>query len=138
MVVLKVLQLHYEATGDARVIPFMTKYFRYQLDELPQTPLSHWTMWAKSRGGENLASVFWLYNRTGESFLLELAEIIAAQTLDWTGAFLHNWPDRSHAPTHVVNVAMGVKQPALRYLQTGDSRYHAERRTWTGAGHVCR
>ncbi len=123
MVVLKVLQSHYEATGDERVLPFMTQYFRYQLEHLPELPLEHWTMWAKSRGGENLSSVFWLYNRTGEPFLLDLAALISEQTLDWTGAFLNDWPDRSHAPTHVVNVAMGVKEPALKYVLTGDQHY---------------
>ena len=43
MVVLKVLKQHYDATGDERVIPFMLKYFKYQLEELPKTPLGHWT-----------------------------------------------------------------------------------------------
>lgn len=123
MVVLKVLQSHYEATGDRRVIDFMSRYFTYQLTHLKETPLEHWTMWAKSRGGENQASVFWLYNRTGDERLLELADLLFEQTLDWTGAFTRSWPDRSHAPTHVVNVAMGVKQPALQYLRTGDDTY---------------
>ena len=34
MVMLKVLQQYYTATNDARVIPFMTKYFNYQLNVL--------------------------------------------------------------------------------------------------------
>ncbi len=50
MVMLKVLQQYFDATGDQRVIPFMTKYFRYQLAHLPKEPLDHWTDWAKSRG----------------------------------------------------------------------------------------
>lgn len=33
MVMLKVLIQHAEVTGDERVIPFMTKYFRYQLEQ---------------------------------------------------------------------------------------------------------
>ncbi|HBB90202.1 MAG TPA: hypothetical protein DC042_00335, partial [Bacteroidales bacterium] len=37
MVMLKVLQQHYSATGDKRVIPFMTRYFRFQYENLTDT-----------------------------------------------------------------------------------------------------
>ncbi len=43
MVMLKVLQQHYMATGDRRVVRALTRYFRYQLEELPKTPLGHWS-----------------------------------------------------------------------------------------------
>lgn len=56
MVMLKVLQQYYSATGDERVIELMSAYFRYQLRELPKTPLGHWTFWGEQRGGDNLAS----------------------------------------------------------------------------------
>ena len=35
MVMLKILQNHYSATGDPRVITVLDRYFRYQLRELP-------------------------------------------------------------------------------------------------------
>ena len=60
MVVLKVMQQYYMATRDERVIAFLTKYFRYQLDELPKTPLGKWTYWGEQRGGDNLMVVYWL------------------------------------------------------------------------------
>ena len=47
MVVLKILQQYYSATGDRRVVDFMTRYFRYQLKTLPEKPLGHWTFWAR-------------------------------------------------------------------------------------------
>ncbi|MEO8562994.1 MAG: beta-L-arabinofuranosidase domain-containing protein [bacterium] len=119
MVMLKVMQSHYEATGDARVLPFMTRYFRYQAATLPEKPLVHWTYWAKHRGGENLASIQWLYNRTGEPALIDLGKLVIAQTANWSDGFLHRQPPS----THGVNVAMGVKQPALVYVQTGDARH---------------
>lgn len=118
MVMLKVLQQHHEATGDARVLPFMTRYFAYQRAELPSKPLNHWTQWAKHRGGENLASVLWLYDRTGDPALLDLARVLDAQTSDWTTGFAREQPPS----THGVNVAMGVKQPAVAYLLDGDTR----------------
>lgn len=129
MVMLKVLQSYHEATGDERVPAFMTKYFRYQYEHLPAMPLDHWSQWSKSRGGENQASIHWLYNRTGDAFLLDLAALVAEQTLDWTTDFESGKTNDTYAATHVVNVAMGVKQPALRYVLTGDERYlHAVER----------
>jgi len=121
MIMLKVLMQHAEYTGDPRVEPLMTAYFRYQLQELPKRPLSEW---AKARGGENLISIQWLYNRTGEPFLLELMELVRNQTTDWTALF-SNYPywNRQTAfdhRVHVVNVAMSFKEPALAYLLTKD------------------
>ena len=112
MVVLKVLQQYYMATGDERVIAMLTRYFKYQLQELPKTPLDYWTFWAKERGGDNLQVVLWLYNITGERFLLELAELLNSQTVDWAARlnspeFLRPWS------THCVNIAQGVKQPII-------------------------
>ena len=118
MVMLKVLQQYHEATGDPRVLDLMTSYFRYQLDRLPDEPLNHWTEWARHRGGENEASIYWLYNRTGDAFLLDLARLVHEQTSDWTNGFLHDQPPSIHG----VNVAMAVKQPAVGYLQARDER----------------
>ena len=44
-----------------------------------------------ARGAENIYSIFWLYNKTGESFLLDLADIVFKQTLDWVDIFT-NFP----------------------------------------------
>lgn len=112
MVVLKVLQQYYMATGDERIITMLSRYFKYQLQELPKTPLDYWTFWAKERGGDNLQVVLWLYNITGERFLLELAELINSQTVDWatrinSPEFLRPWS------THCVNIAQGIKQPVI-------------------------
>ena len=58
MVMLKVMQQYYSATGDARVLDFFTKYFKYQLAELPKTPLGHWTFWGEMRGGSGAEYCF--------------------------------------------------------------------------------
>ncbi len=31
--------------------------------------------------------VYWLYNITGEKFLLDLGDLITGQTIDWTNSF---------------------------------------------------
>jgi DUF1680 family protein len=115
MIMLKVLQNHHEATGDGRVLQLMSGYFQYQALALPSMPLGHHSWWGKQRGGENLASAHWLYNRTGDLNLLELATLLHSQT--------ENWADRPTADPgrwHVVNAAMGIKQPGLWYAQTGE------------------
>ncbi len=89
MVMLKILQQYYTATHDERVISVLTKYFRYQLEELPKAPLDSWTLWANRRGGDNLMIVYWLYNITGDPFLLELGKLIKEQTFPWTDIFLN-------------------------------------------------
>jgi DUF1680 family protein len=118
MVMLKVLQMHHSATGDERVPDLMANYFRYQKRTLPDKPLNHWSWWSKMRGGENQASVYWLYNRTGDESLLGLAQMLFDQTHDWTGRF-----ESQSGRWHGVNTGMGLKQPALQYLLTQDERY---------------
>lgn len=120
MVIMKALRSYHEATGDDRVLELMTRYFRYQLDTLPQKPLGHWTWWAEMRGGENQQSIYWLYNRTGEDFLLELAPLVFEQTADWTGGFLE---EEEYPSKHGVNVAMAIKQPTINYLQAQKERF---------------
>jgi hypothetical protein len=121
MIMLKVLIQHQEATGDERVIPFLVRFFRYVAGTIDTLPLRDW---AEARGAEMLLAIHWTYARTKDAFLLQLAETIAAQTTDWTG-ILHDFPfwrkvEHWDHRTHVVNVAMGVKTPAIRYELTGD------------------
>ena len=152
MVMLKVLKQYYSATRDERVIDLMTRYFRFQLQELPETPLDQWSFWANRRGADNLMIVYWLYNITGEDFLLQLAELIHAQTFPYTRVFLndscqhYNTLDHLyHYNTgnrypfdeslidrlcieqlqsfHCVNLAQGIKAPLIYYQQHPDQKY---------------
>src|SRR5574344_2119340 len=58
MLVLFTLQNYYEATGDKRVIDFMTKYFKFELSVKDDLFISSY--WERLRGGDNLYSVYWL------------------------------------------------------------------------------
>ena len=122
MVMLKVMQQYYTATQDRRVIDFMTRYFRYQLDELPKNPLGKWTFWGEQRGGDNLMVVYWLYNITGDKFLLDLGELIHKQTFNWTDIFLNQNHLRRQHSLHCVNLAQGFKEPIVYYQQGKDSK----------------
>lgn len=145
MVMLKVLMQHYSATRDPRVIECMTKYFRYQFRELPHRPLfdpensSSGSWWAMRRGGDNLMAVYWLYNITGESFLLELGELIYKQTTPFTEQFLagvtipqmrhqgsgegFDFVLHNHNAYHCVNLAQAMKTPVIRYQADKDPRH---------------
>lgn len=121
MIMLKVLMQHEEATDDERVIPFISKFLRYVRAHIEEQPLDGW---AQARGAEMLLCVIWMYKRTQDEYLLELADIVKDQTTDWTDIFtdfpfwrkVEHWDFR----THVVNVAMGIKTPGVFYELTGD------------------
>jgi len=152
MVMLKVLKQYYSATRDERVIDLMTKYFKFQLQELPKTPLDKWSFWANRRGADNLMIVYWLYNITGEKFLLELGEMIHEQTFPYTRVFLNDSCQKYNSLDHLyhyntdnrypfdeklinklcieqlqsfhcVNLAQGIKAPIIYYQHHPDEKY---------------
>lgn len=123
MVMLKVLKQYYMATQDPRVTTLMTRYFKYQLKELPQKPLDHWSFWARYRGGDNLMVVYWLYNITGDKFLLQLGDLLHKQTFDYTSAFLQGDLLATPGSIHGVNLAQGMKEPLIYYQQHPQQQY---------------
>ena len=124
MVMLKILQNYYHATGDHRVIECLSKYFRYQLRELPKTPLSEWSYWANRRGGDNLMVVLWLYNVTGDQQLLELAELVHSQTYRHSEEWLKtDSPLTRLRGMHCVNIAQGMKHPVIYYQLDREKRH---------------
>lgn len=122
MVALKIIKQYYMATGDERVIPFLDKYFRYQLANLPEKPLDHWTFWGAQRGGDNLEIVYWLYNVTGEKYLLDLGEIIHRQSAPWTEMFLDGSMLYTQNSMHCVNLGQGFKEPVVYWQQSGQQK----------------
>lgn len=122
MVVLKILQQYYSATNDKRVVAFMTKYFRYQLNTLPQKPLGHWSSWAEFRACDNLQAVYWLYNLTGEDFLLELGHLLHRQSFSFID-MVDRGDLRRPCTIHCVNLAQGIKEPIIYYQQDTDRKY---------------
>ncbi len=112
MIMIWCLQSYYEYTQDKRVIDLMTKYFKWQL-ALPDDMFLK-DYWENSRGGDNLLSVYWLYNITGEKYLLDLAEKTHKNTA--------NWRQRSTLPNwHNVNIAQSFREPATYYMLSKDS-----------------
>ncbi|MEU1087974.1 RICIN domain-containing protein, partial [Streptomyces sp. NPDC005892] len=99
-----------EYSGDTRVIPFLSRFFRYMN---AQGPGAFNTSWIALRWGDGLDSVFWLFNRTGDTFLLDLADKIHQNGADW-GDNLVN--------PHNVNIAQGFREPAQYALRSGSAQ----------------
>lgn len=111
MVVLNVLQSYYEYSGDKRVLPFMTSYFRWQL-QVPEAEFMA-GYWPRMRAGDNLESVYWLYNRTGDKWLLDLGTKIHKAAARWDQGII-DW--------HGVNIAQGFREPAVYFVQARDPK----------------
>ncbi len=121
MVMLKVLYQHYNATGDERVPVFFDRYFRYQLKALKEKPLDHWTFWAAFRQADEMNIVLWLYRRTGEKYLLELADLLHEQGFDFVEYFETEGISRPGS-IHCVNLAQGLKEPVVYWSAKRDDR----------------
>ncbi|MEG1875786.1 MAG: glycoside hydrolase family 127 protein, partial [Angelakisella sp.] len=143
-VMMKAFICYYEATGEQRILDFMLRYMRFCNLKMDTFKTSGWN---ESRGGDFVYAIYWLYDRTSESFLLELAGKVNRGTLDWTD-FMEELPfvrptkcyydfstifretTRSSLyhvmafhKTHIVNVTMAIKQPLMLYRETGQARY---------------
>ncbi len=133
MVMLKALTQYHDASSDPRVIPLLSRYFAYQASALPARPLRDW---GKYRWQDEALTVFWLYNRTGDRNLLDLARLLREQGYDWRAEFddfhytrrttpeaiglvLHGPITDAAMQSHGVNIAMGIKEAALWSLLSG-------------------
>lgn len=119
-IILKVLTQYWDVSRDERVITVMRRFFDYMKRELP---VNHLHTWAVVRWADMALSIIWLYNRTGDPELLELAQMLRHQGYDWSWHF-HDFghtekqTQRFRMRTHVVNNAMGVKTPGVQWELT--------------------
>ncbi len=122
-VMMKVLTQWEEANGDKRVVPALTKFLRTLDRQLDERPLFDWN---KMRWQDGVVSVHWLYDKTGESWLLDLAEKMERQGYDWVAHFADlphkEKVDKWEHESHVVNNAMGVKAPGVWYRQSSNDK----------------
>ncbi|MFD5818280.1 beta-L-arabinofuranosidase domain-containing protein [Streptomyces sp. NPDC127038] len=106
---LQALRTQEEYTHDQRIVPFLVRFLRYMNS---QGPGAFNTSWVSYRWGDGLDVAVWLYRRTGEAFLLDLAAKMHRYGADWTGAT----PSR-----HNVNIAQGFREPAQYGQLTGSA-----------------
>jgi DUF1680 family protein len=111
---LNVLQSYHEFCADQRVLRLMAGYFAWQA-RLPDAAFGA-GYWPALRMGDNLESIYWLYNRTADPSLLHLARRVHDNMADWVSG-IPNW--------HNVNIAQGFREPAHYYLQSGNPQHLA-------------
>ncbi len=120
-VVLKAMIQYQEATADPRVIPAMERFLRRLQGLIAHRPLASW---ARMRSADLVVSIYWLYERTGEDWLLDLVQSIKQQSYDWQAHFEHfQYQERQQEwqfENHVVNSSMAIKQPGLWYRFSHD------------------
>jgi uncharacterized protein len=115
----KVLAQYHDATGDARVLEAVSRSLRAVLAGLDKTPLY---AWGKFRWYEGVIPAFYVYERTREAWLLDLARRLRAQGVDFRSLFSS---DDLATPTprrglwkwtkHVVNTGMAAKASAVSW-----------------------
>lgn len=103
----------YEYSGDERVISFMTKYLGFQNTQ-PQEVFNR--SWGAFRWGDNIDSAYWLYNRTGDQWLLDLVSKMHSGSADYVNG-IPTW--------HNVNLAQGFREPLQYWLLSGDEQHRA-------------
>ena len=137
-VALKAMRQWFEATNDPRVLPAMTQFLT-RLDKLlDERGLFHW---GRFRWMDFVVTIQWLYETAPEEKLIEVARKVMSQGYDWGRAYADipwkkkltkdeferfkaeangDWGNDRFMSSHGVNVAMGLKAPAVRWRITGD------------------
>jgi hypothetical protein len=101
-----------EFHNDTRVHEFLTRYFAY----VAAQPVAVFTDgWGTTRWGDTIDVIYWLYNRTGNSDLLDLVTKIHTNMANWTNniASLHN-----------VNFAQGFREATQYWTLSGAQADH--------------
>ena len=111
MLMLNVFQSYYEATGDARALHLMSRYFKWE-NSLSVAAFGV-GYWPKIRLGDNIESVFWLYNRAPEPWLLDLARKIHDGMARWDQDVI-NW--------HNVNLGQGFRAGTVFWMLSKNDR----------------
>ena len=130
MVMNDALISHYEASGDARILAMMTAFFAFCRDLpeeqfLPQMSWDYYENYREhfgdwkpriqiKRAGDFVPQLIWLYNHTGDPWLLDLA----VKVYHKTQPAMNQWLDN-----HTVHFSQRFRYPAQMYPITGDERY---------------
>lgn len=103
------LRSYYEFSGDDRVLKLMQRYFDWEL-AIPDK-LFFSSGWQVPRNADDMASAYWLYNRTGNTNLLALTAKLQRCGATWM---------RIATGGHNVDFSQGFRKPAQFYQQNRD------------------
>ena len=118
---LKVVLQYHDVTQDPGIVDIVSRCLHRIDAHIDVAPLFNW---AQFRWFEALLPLYWLYEKTGESWLLELGLKLRTQGFDWA-AYFEEWPIKEPTPKwrwnymgHVVNNAMALKAYPLYWRQS--------------------
>jgi hypothetical protein len=135
MVMIDALRSHWECTGDERIIQMLLKFFRFCQNIPDDQFLPHgypefgdWRPFVqKERAGDMLPHIYWLYNITGEEWLLDVATRFHERVKPPEGEWL---------VAHVVSFTQRFREPGTYYLQSHDPRHLEETEYWYEKHHA--
>jgi len=122
-VALKALTQWHDWWRDERVPSAVERCLRCIDAELDKRPLFSWG-WV--RWADLVISIHWLYDKTQQSWLLDMAAKVQAQGFDWLSHFQdlpfkeRTTGEQRNLLSHVVNNAMAIKAPAVWWRQSSD------------------
>jgi hypothetical protein len=120
-VLFKALTQYQEMTNDPRVIPAIQKALHKIDDVISRKPLESW---AHFRASDLILTIDWLYDRTKEPWLLDLAEKVHQQAFDWRKLYADfPYKDRTqrkfNLENHGVNNGMAIKASGVWFRHSG-------------------
>lgn len=122
--ILKVLVIYHDATDDNRIEGVVYKALTALDKHIDVHTIFNW---AHTRWFECLISIWWLYDRTKDEWLINLASKLQSQGFNWQ-SFFKVWPyripdekGRWSQMSHVVNNAMMLKSGALLWRMSGSN-----------------
>lgn len=125
MVMLDAFRSHYEATGDERVISLMIRFFefcaRIPEEKFVMPRIADFGSWRPfiqhPRAGDMLPHIYWLYNITGDEWLLDVATRFHEHVSP---------PEEKALCQHIVNFTQRFREPGTYYVQSGNPEHLAE------------
>ena len=117
----KTLKVYYDCSGDERVPPALTRVLKNYYDLLKSGEIRLFG-WAKYRWFETFVALDFLYERTGEDWMRDLARLLKTQGYDYAAA-VKSWEKPRHLwlrKTHIVNLAMMLKSEAVSHELLGE------------------
>lgn len=122
--ILKVLVVYYECSGDERVPEIVYKAMKNYYELLKNGTIKLYN-WGKARWFETFISLNFLYDRCEEEWMKELAKILKEQGANYPD-FMEKWErplNKWTFETHIVNLAMCLKYEAVSHKLLGEAYF---------------
>ena len=110
----KTLKVYYDCSGDEKIPQIIYNVLKNYYELLKSGKIKLFG-WAKYRWFETFISLNFIYEKYGEEWMKDLAEILEKQGFDYSSA-TDSWKNPSHVwlrKTHIVNLTMMLKSEAV-------------------------